>query len=147
MTRIVPAGRLPLFDFLIDFRNERFFGPTIRSCRVEKFASGDQGIGEGTEFWFEYKILGLVLATKFRIEDVVPGRRFLIRSVRRGIPFLMRYRFEDADSHCRLTVGTTLLDRTWLRWLRWPVESAVRRGMNAYMDSLVKYAQATRLAS
>ena len=144
MTRVVPAGRRALFDFLIDFRNERFFGPTIRSCRVEKEAPGG-GVAEGAEFRFEYRFLGVVLATTFRVEDVVVGERFLIRSLRGGIPFTMGYAFEDAGEDCRLTVTTTLVDRRRLRWVRLPVTAAARRGMESYMDLLVAYAERTTI--
>jgi hypothetical protein len=148
MTRTVAVGRLPLFDFLIDFRNERLFGPTIRSCRIEKLSPGPRGgVGEGSEFRFDYRILGLPLSTRFRVEDVVAGSRFLLRSLRGGVPFTMGYVFEDeGDTACRLTVRTSLVDRTWVRVLRLLVEPAVRRDMNAYMDCLVKYAAATGLA-
>ncbi len=141
MTRLVAAERLRLFDFLVDFRNERLFGPTIRSCRLDKHALGPRGgIGEGSEFSFVYGILGLVFTTTFRVEDFVDGSRFLLRSLRGGVPFLMAFRFEDAGSQCRLTVRTTLLDRGWVRFARGLVERAARRDMDRYLDALVSYA-------
>jgi hypothetical protein len=52
----------------------------------------------------------------------------------------MAFAFEDAEAECRLTVRTTLFERWWMRWFRWPIESAVRRDMDSYMDLLVSYA-------
>ncbi len=140
LTRTIALSRPALFDFLIDFRNERFFGPTIRSCRLERSVPGPRGaVGEGSEFVFEYRILGLALTSRFRVEDVVDGERLTIRSFSGAIPFAMAYAFEDAGSQCRVTVRTTLGEGGWLRWLRPIIAPAVRRDMTAYMDALERY--------
>ena len=140
LTRTIAASRLALFDFLIDFRNERFFGPTIRSCHIVRSMLGPRGtVGEGSEFLFEYRILGFALTTRFRVEDVVDCERFTIRSLSGAIPFAMAYAFVDAGSQCRVTVRTTLGEGGWLRWLRPIVAPAVRRDMTAYMDALERY--------
>ena len=140
LTRTIAAPRRTLFDFLIDFRNERFFGPTIRSCRLERSVPGPRGtVGEGSEFVFEYRILGFTLTSRFRVEDVVDGERLTIRSFSGPIPFVMAYAFEDAGSQCLLTVRTTLGEGGWLRWLRPIIAPAVRRDMTAYMNALERY--------
>ena len=138
MTRLVHAERRALYDFLIDLRNERFFGPTIRDCRLETSAP----VGEGTEFSFRYRILGFVLETRLRMEEVAIGERYVIRAIRGAIPFAMEYVFADAGSDCRLSVRTTLGDRGWFGWVRPLVAPVVRRDMNAYMDALVTFCAA-----
>ena len=138
MTRLVHADRRTLYDFLIDRRNERFFGPTIRDCRLET----PPPVGEGTEFSFRYRILGFVLETRLRMEEVAIGERYVIRAIRGAVPFAMEYVFADDGSDSRLTVRTTLFDRGWFAWVRPLVAPVVRRDMNAYMDSLVTFCAA-----
>lgn len=140
MTRTIAAGRRPLFDFLIDLRNERFFGPTIRECRLERPSPGvTSGAGEGAEFVFAYAMVGFVLETRLRIEGVLAGERYVIRSIKGAIPFTMEYLFQDAGPECRLTVRTNLLAGGWFAWVRPLAAPIVRRDMNAYMDALVRF--------